>query len=74
MGFQKCDDPTGRSVCHMPQRGEEPRQKPSLGTFLSNWTTYNASFAAKLRMAVSNTFIKVRHHHACCGNNGQPGC
>jgi hypothetical protein len=58
----------------MSQPGEEPRQKPSPGAFLSNWTTYNARFAVKLRMAVSNTFIKVRRRQACCGNNGQPGC
>jgi len=25
-------------------------------------------------MAVSNTFIKLRYHQACCGNHGQPGC
>jgi hypothetical protein len=41
---------------------------------LSNWTTCDASFAAKLRMAASNTFIKLRNRQACCGNNGQPGC
>jgi hypothetical protein len=40
----------------------------------SNWTTYDAPFAAKLRMAASNTFIKLRKRQACCGNNGQPGC
>jgi hypothetical protein len=40
---------------------------------LSNWTTYDAPFATKLRMAVSSTFIKLRRHQACCGNNGQPG-
>jgi hypothetical protein len=42
--------------------------------FFSNWTTYDAPFATKLRMAASNTFIKLRKHQACCGNNGQPGC
>jgi hypothetical protein len=58
----------------MPELGEEPRPRPSPGAFFSNWTTYDASFAAKLRMAASNTFIKLRKHQACCGNNGQPGC
>lgn len=58
----------------MPEPGEEPRLRPSPGAFFSNWTTYDASFAAKLRMAASNTFIKLRKHQACCGNNGQPGC
>jgi len=27
-----------------------------------------------LRMAASNTFIKLCKRQACCGNNGQPGC
>jgi hypothetical protein len=41
---------------------------------LSNWTTYDAPFATKLRMASSNTLTKLRRRQACCGNNGQPGC
>jgi len=41
---------------------------------LSNWITYDAPFTVKLRMAASNTFIKLRKRQACCGNNGQPGC
>jgi len=39
----------------------------------SNWTTYDAPFAVKLRMAVSNTLIKLRTGQACCGNHGQAG-
>jgi hypothetical protein len=58
----------------MPEPGEEPRPKPSLGAFFSNWTTYDAPFATKLRMTVSNNLIKLRKQQACCGNNGQPGC
>ena len=42
--------------------------------FFSNWTTFDAPFATKLRMAASNTFIKLRKHQSCCGNHGQPGC
>ena len=57
----------------MPEPGESrPQQSPV--TFFSNWTTYDAPFATKLRMAASNTFIKLRKRQACCGNNGQPGC
>jgi hypothetical protein len=41
---------------------------------LSNWITYDAPFATKLRMAASNTFIKLRKRQACCGHPGQPGC
>jgi hypothetical protein len=40
----------------------------------SNWTTYDAPFTTKLRMAASNTFIKLRKRQGCCGNHGQPGC
>ena len=40
----------------------------------SNWSTYDAPFGTKLRMAISNNLIKLRHHRSCCGNPGQPGC
>jgi hypothetical protein len=58
----------------MPEPSEERRPKPSPRAFFSNWTSYDASFATKLRMAVSNNLIKLRKQQACCGNNGQPGC
>jgi hypothetical protein len=58
----------------MAEPGKEPRPRPGSGAFISNWTTYDASFAAKLRMAASNTFIKLRYRQACCGHHGQPGC
>jgi hypothetical protein len=28
----------------------------------------------KLRMALANTWTKVRTRRGCCGNLGQPGC
>jgi len=40
----------------------------------SNWSSYDAPFAEKLRLAASNTFIKFRRRQSCCGHNGQPGC
>jgi hypothetical protein len=40
----------------------------------SNWASYDAPFAVKLRMAMSNTLVKLRGRQACCGNPGQPGC
>jgi hypothetical protein len=64
--------PRQRSVGVMPEHHHGP--KPSPKAMFSNWTTYDAPFATKLRMAVSNTFIKLRHRQACCGNYGQPGC
>ena len=63
-----------RTVGLMPKSGEEPRPRSSPGALLSNWMNYDAPFAVKLRMAASNTFIKLRKRQACCGNNGQPGC
>jgi hypothetical protein len=40
----------------------------------ANWSSYDASVGAKLRLAATNTLIKLRHHQACCGHHGQPGC
>ena len=64
----------GRNVYLMADPGGEPRQKPSPAALISNWTTYDAPLVTKLRMAASNTFLKLRKQQACCGNNGQPGC
>jgi len=41
---------------------------------ISNWASYDAPFGVKLRMAVSNTLVKLRTRQACCGHHGQPGC
>jgi hypothetical protein len=71
-GFDWSGDRIGRIVGVMPEPGAEPR--PSRGAFFSNWTTYDAPFAAKVRMAASNTFLKLRRHQSCCGHHGQPGC
>ena len=58
----------------MSEPEQEPRPHLSPNAMFSNWATYDASFATKLRMAVSNTLIKLRNHQSCCGNHGQPGC
>ena len=58
----------------MPEPGEEPRPKPNPSALLSNWTTYDAPFATKVRLAASNTFLKLRKRQACCGHHGEPGC
>jgi hypothetical protein len=52
----------------------EPNPKPSFEALKSNWKTYDAPFATKVRMAVANNWIKVRKRQDCCGNHGQPGC
>ena len=58
----------------MPQPDQEPQPQSSPRAMLSNWASYDAPFAVKLRMAVSNTLIKLRKRQGCCGNHGQPGC
>jgi hypothetical protein len=57
----------------MSEPDAEPRPK-STPALVSNWTSYDASFATKLRLAVSNMAIKVRRRQSCCGHHGQPGC
>jgi hypothetical protein len=54
--------------------GQKPEHGSSPGAIFANWTTYDAPFATKVRLAVSNTLIKLRNKQACCGNHGQPGC
>ena len=58
----------------MPEPDQQPGPRSGPGAFLSNWTNYQAPLATKLRMAVSNTLVKLRNHQSCCGNHGQPGC
>jgi hypothetical protein len=42
--------------------------------FFSNWSTYDAPFPTKVRLALANSWRKVRTGSSCCGNLGQPGC
>jgi hypothetical protein len=56
----------------MPEHDHEHRSSPR--ALFANWAGYDASFAAKLRMAAANTLIKLRKRQECCGNYGEPGC
>jgi len=58
----------------MTESDHGSRPRPSPRAMVSNWSSYDAPFGVKLRMAVSNTLIKLRKRQACCGNHGQPGC
>jgi hypothetical protein len=58
----------------VPEDEPESAQKPSFAASRSNWSSYDAPFATKLRMAVANNLLKVRRRQNCCGNLGQPGC
>jgi hypothetical protein len=40
---------------------------------ISNWSTYEAPFGAKLRLAARNALLRARLK-PCCGHPGQPGC
>jgi hypothetical protein len=42
--------------------------------FFTNFSTYDASFATRTRLALANSWKKVRTRSDCCGNYGQPGC
>ena len=64
----------GRMLRSMSDPEPQPRATPSLGAAFSNWATYDAPFATKLRMVVSNNLTKLRTRQGCCGNHGQPGC
>ena len=48
--------------------------RPSPRHFFDNFSTYDAPFATKLRMAMANNLKKMRTASDCCGNHGQPGC
>jgi hypothetical protein len=42
--------------------------------FFTNFSTYDAPFPSKVRLALANTWTKARTRSSCCGNHGQPGC
>jgi hypothetical protein len=42
--------------------------------FLTNFSTYDAPFPSKVRLALANTWKKARTRSDCCGNHGEPGC
>jgi hypothetical protein len=46
----------------------------SQNAFFANFHTYDAPLPAKVRIALANSWRKVRTRSACCGNYGQPGC
>jgi hypothetical protein len=42
--------------------------------FFTNFHTYDAPWATRVRLALANNLRKVRTRSVCCGNYGQPGC
>jgi hypothetical protein len=47
---------------------------PSPRDLFRNFSAYDARVHEKIRLALSNTWKKVRTRSECCGNHGQPGC
>ena len=47
---------------------------PSVRSFVSNWSTYEAPLGTKLRLTVRNLWRRIVLRQNCCGNHGQPGC
>lgn len=48
--------------------------RPSLRSFLQNWSSYDAPLTTKLALAAKNNAIKLKNRSNCCGNHGEPGC
>ena len=48
--------------------------RSSRNAFFANFSTYDASFPTKVRLALANNWRKIRTRSGCCGNHGQPGC
>ena len=42
--------------------------------FFTNFSTYEGSFPTRTRLALANSWKKLRTRSGCCGNYGQPGC
>jgi hypothetical protein len=48
--------------------------RSSGNAFFANFSTYDVPFPTKIRLALANSWRKVRTRSGCCGNYGQPGC
>ena len=48
--------------------------RSSGNALFANFSTYDAPFSMKVRLALANSWRKVRTRSGCCGNYGQPGC
>jgi hypothetical protein len=42
--------------------------------FFANFSTYDGPLPTKVRLALADSWRKVRTRSGCCGSYGQPGC
>ena len=57
-----------------PRRIASTMARSSGNAFFANFSDYDAPFPAKVRLALANSWRKVRTRSDCCGNYGEPGC
>jgi hypothetical protein len=70
------------SAVYLMLRQSEPESRRAAITmarssgraFFTNFSTYDAPFPTRTRLALANSWKKVRTRSDCCGNHGQPGC
>jgi hypothetical protein len=48
--------------------------RSSENAFFANFSASDAPFPTKVRLALANSWRKVRTRSECCGNYGEPGC
>jgi pyridoxine/pyridoxamine 5'-phosphate oxidase len=71
-----------RIHCPVVHRESEPElrrvaitmARSSGRAFFTNFSTYEGSFPTRTRLALANSWKKLRTQSGCCGNYGQPGC
>jgi hypothetical protein len=49
-------------------------EESSGNALVRNFRDYDGPFHVKARLALENTWKKVRTRSSCCGNYGMPGC
>ena len=86
-GCEPRRDPAGGLVVEAERLGDDgwrgpqgPRRiaitmaRSSGKALFANFSTYDAPFPTKVRLALANSWRKVRARSDCCGNYGEPGC
>jgi hypothetical protein len=75
MEAERLRDDGCRDAAHRDQgRITITMARSSGNAFFANFSTYDAPFPMKVRLALANSWRKVRTRSDCCGNDGQPGC